>query len=176
MTLLYVIVNGIFFAVLQSGYFFALGTRMTSAYPGFLTVTLGWLIGSALGLQIGHKVKSSFWVGLSLAAYLATFWGLTFLAYDSRFLPLSGAMVAFSGLYAGAFFRVNRSLLGTASRLFFWENNGFIAGWVIGFAGFVWGGIPLLLWLPGLLGAGILACGYLSGQGEGKEDRLFKTT
>ena len=131
MTLLYVIVNGIFFAVLQSGYFFALGT-----------------------------------------AYLGTFWGLTFFAYDIRFLPLCGAMVALSGLYAGAFFRVNRTLLGTASRLFFWENNGFIAGWIIGFFCFVYGGGPLLLWMPGILGAGILLLGFLlphhpSGSGFG---------
>ena len=167
MALLFVIINGIFFAVLQSGFFFALGTRMTSAYPGFLTVTLGWLIGSALGLRIGHKVKPSFWIASSLAAYMATFWGLAFFAYDIRFLPLCGAMVALSGLYAGAFFRVNRSLLGTASRLFFWENNGFIAGWIIGFSGFVWGGVPLLLWMPGLLGGAILLLGFLLTSGSG---------
>ncbi len=67
-------------------------------------------------------------------------------------LPFYAAMIIICGVLAGCFFRVNSALLGSASRLFFIENNGFVLGWIIGFAGFVVYGSVFNLIAPLILG------------------------
>jgi hypothetical protein len=144
--LTYVILVGLFFALLQSSYFFLMAIYLTSAYPSFLAVTIGWLIGVAIGLRVGSWGGDHVWLGLSLVAYFACQVLLKQVSYETALLPVCGLFVAVSGAHSGAFFRNNRETLGTVGRLFFWENNGFLAGWIFGFFGFVLLG-PMFHWL-----------------------------
>ena len=137
----YIVVAGFLFAFLQTGYFYQLQFWMTSAYPSYVTVTLAWLVGSALGLTLGKQASSisSFgWLGASLCAYYGVLVLLRSFPYHLGWLPLQGLLISISGLQAGHFVAVNRSLFKSASRLFFWENNGFVLGWATGFAGYAW--------------------------------------
>ena len=136
----YVLSMGVFFALLQTGYFFQLQFRLTSAYPSFLAVTLAWLIGSAAGLWLSRNAGTRsvlVWLAASLAAYVLVLLLLRAFPYRMGWLPVVGLLICVSGIHAGVFFGASRHVLGTASRLFFWENNGFILGWIAGFAGYV---------------------------------------
>ena len=70
----YLIASGFLFAFLQTGFFFQLQFRLTSAYPSFLAVTLAWLVGSGAGLWLGRKENCggrTAWLVASLAAFSA---------------------------------------------------------------------------------------------------------
>jgi hypothetical protein len=155
----YVILSGLLFAVLQSAYFFVLEIRLTAAYPSFLAVTLGWLLGSVAGLRWGSQLAEGVWIGLSLLAFFSTQGLLHSFPYATWMLPVAALMIAVSGAQAGAFFRQNRDLMKSASRLFFWENNGFIAGWILGFACFVQLGPVYLVTGPAAMALTVGLCG-----------------
>ena len=154
--LTYVILVGVFFALLQSSYFFLMAIHLTSAYPSFLAVTIGWLIGVGLGLRLGQWGGDLVWLGLSLAAFYGCQVLLKQVEYQVALLPVCGLFIAVSGAHSGAFFRNNRETLATVGRLFFWENNGFLAGWLIGFAGFILAG-PVFHWVAPIVLAGVIA-------------------
>ena len=140
----YVVLMGLLFAFLQTGYFFQLQFRLTAAYPTFLTITLAWLLGSVAGLWAGGREGRGegeagrlAWLAASLASYYGVLVLLRRFPYQIEWLPAVGALIAVSGAQAGHFFAVNRALLDSSSRLFFWENNGFVLGWIGGWAGYV---------------------------------------
>jgi hypothetical protein len=157
LALAYATTMGALFAALQSGCFFELQFRMTAAYPSYLAVTVGWLVGSVAGLRVGRRQDGrgrSAWLAASLAAYYLLLLALRALAYRVEWLPLLGLAIVIMGMQAGHFFAANRTLLPTASRLFLWENNGFVIGWIGAFAGQVALGEKLHWYLPLLLGCG----------------------
>lgn len=138
--LFYAVGMGLLFAFLQVGYFWELQFRLTAAYPSFLTVTLSWLVGGIVGLWTGQRSRSRHgagWMIASLCAFGLVAWLLRKFPYQSGWLPVHGALIAVSGAQAGHFFAVNRGLLGSAGRLFLWENNGFVLGWLVGYVGYV---------------------------------------
>src|SRR5437773_2180125 len=110
----YFVASGFLFAFLQTGLFFQLQFRLTSAYPSFLAVTLAWLVGSGAGLWLGRKENGggrTAWLAASLAAYYLVLILLRQFPYRIGWLPVYGLLIAVSGAQAGHFFAVNRSLL-----------------------------------------------------------------
>lgn len=155
---LFVIIMGVFFAVLQTCYFFQLEIWLTAAYPSFLTIMLGWLVGSIAGLIILSSssrviLKSCrTWLVLSIGAYYSVIGLLQTYPYRMKFLPIYGILIGISGVLAGRFFVEFRLIFKTTARLFFMENNGFVLGWILGFWGFVWYGHTFNLVAPLALG------------------------
>ncbi len=144
---------GIYLGLLQTGYFFHLEVWLTATYPGFLTVLSAWMAGTVSGLHFSKArvLKPSMMVVLlfaSLTAYYLSFLLLKLYPYQSGFLPLHGALIFVSGVQGGVFFQTYRNLFPSSSSLFLWENNGFILGWVGGFAGFVLYGTGFTLTAP----------------------------
>jgi len=152
----YVVLCGVLFAALQTAYFFQLTVYWSAAYPSFLAVTLAWLAGSLAGLALGARWSDRRWLAASVGASLLAAVVLRALPHHLAGLLVTTACLALSGAHAGAFFRRNRELLGTAGRLFFWENNGFLLGWTIGFVAFVLAGVNGALALPPLIAVGVL--------------------
>ncbi len=159
---IYLILSGLLFAVLQSAYFFVLEIRLTAAYPSFLAVTLGWLVGSVVGLRWGSRLAEMMWILLSLLAFFSTQTLLYKFPYATWMLPVAALMIAVSGAQAGAFFRQNREMMKSASRLFFWENNGFIVGWIVGFTCFVKFGPVYLIIGPAAMAVSVALSGVLA--------------
>lgn len=137
----HVVAMGVLFAVVQFGLFFQLQLRLTAAYPSFLTVTLAWLIGSVAGLWLGRRGQSTLgfkiWLAASLVSYYLVMVLLRVFPYTIALLPVLGLLIVICGIQAGQFFAANRSLLESSASLFFWENNGFVLGWIVGYAGYV---------------------------------------
>lgn len=156
----YVTSMGLFFAILQTSYFFELEIWLTAAYPSFLTIMLGWLLGNVLGLAAGRRLNGgrspfailSISLLVSLMAYYLSIFVLKAYPYELNYLPLYAIMIMVSGAQAGHFFSVNRSIFHSSSTLFFLENNGFIAGWIAGFFGFIMYGSGFNLMAPIALG------------------------
>lgn len=152
---------GLLFAVLQAGFFFELQLRLTAAYPSYLTVTLAWLLGSVAGLWLGRKAEGASglvgWMAASLAGYYLVLVLLRAFPYKIEALPVMGILIGVCGIQAGHFFGANRSLFESSSSLFLWENNGFLLGWVVGYAGYVAFG-TLFHWISPAL-VGMLALG-----------------
>ncbi|MFQ6678736.1 MAG: hypothetical protein ACE5D0_10535 [Fidelibacterota bacterium] len=155
---LFVIMMGIFFALIQTCYFFQLEIWLTAAYPAYLTIMLGWLIGNVAGLRMfqsgenPNKSSLSLWLILSVAAYYFTICFLQVFPYRMELLPIYGVMIGVSGALAGRFFVSARFIFKTSAKLFFMENNGFVLGWILGFMGFVWRGHTFNLVAPLVMG------------------------
>jgi hypothetical protein len=140
---------GLLLALLQTGYFFHLSVRLTAAYPSYLTVLVGWLAGSAVGLAMARRHGGTLrWIGAALLAYYVSYGLLRLFPYDLSLLPLHAVAVFVCGIMAGVFFVEARPLLPTAAALFFWENNGFVLGWLVGFFGYVKGAETFTLAAP----------------------------
>lgn len=154
--IVYVTWMGVFLAIIQTCYFFGLGIWLTAAYPGYLTLLLGWFAGTVAGLYVGNKTGAGslrrdwFWVLASLTAFYLSHILLKTFPYETPALLAHGLLITVSGAQAGHFFASNRALFQTASRLFFLENNGFVVGWVLGFLGFVWQGSYFIFFAPAL--------------------------
>jgi len=150
----YATLMGVHFALLQTGYFFELQIGLTAAYPSFITVILSWLAGSVIGLRAGrgdadYSISSHI---ASLAAFGACVFSLRTWPYQMELAPLYATLIMISGAQAGHFFAANTKLFKSVSRLLFMENNGFIAGWIIGFFGFVMFGHRFDIIGPAMMG------------------------
>lgn len=134
--ILYPSLVGVLLGLLQTGLFFQLSFTLSSSFRTFLMVTICWLIGSAIGVQIARSIITKRWQlnGLLLAA-LGAYYGCAILLnnspFDTQCWPVYALLIVISGLYPGAFF-VRMGAAYTAQDLFFRENNGFIVGMVAG--------------------------------------------
>ncbi len=149
---------GVELALLQTGAFFHLQVRLTAAYPSYLTVLLTWLAGSIIGLRLakgGAAKPMVLWFGAALGAYYASYALLIAFPHDLTLLPLHGGATLAAGIAAGVFFAAARRLFATAAPLFFWENNGFITGWIVGFVGYTLGAEDFTLVAP-MVGMGLV--------------------
>jgi hypothetical protein len=155
---------GVLFAVVQTGLFFQLQLRLTAAYPSFLTVTLAWLVGSVAGLWLGGRDRGAngfkIWMGASLLSYYLVMILLRMAPYRIELLPALGLLIVVGGIQAGHFFGANRALLESSASLFFWENNGFVLGWIVGYAGFVGFGTAFHWFAPALAGVAAYATSH----------------
>ncbi len=153
---LYPVIVGLLLGVLQTGLYFQLSFTLSSGFGTYLMVTLGWLSGSLLGVLWLTKqpLSTRAILLIALAAYGLCSLLLVAFPFNLSLFPVYALLIVIIGLYPGVFFaRASRhSLTGV---LFFRENNGFIAGLLLGTLLFMIFG-RLTLWLPPLLLVGYL--------------------
>ncbi|MBI4667258.1 MAG: hypothetical protein HY751_12720 [Nitrospinae bacterium] len=159
----YALSMGVFFAVLQTCYFFQLEIWVTAAYPGFLTITVAWLAGSGLGLWLANKhsghgltpLNLTLWLAASVLAFYLSEGLCGYVPFRIEMLWIHGILIGVSGAQAGHFFAAHSKIFNRSSTLFFMENNGFVVGWILGFLGYISLGIPFANLAPVAL-AGLL--------------------
>lgn len=157
--ILYPALVGVLLGLLQTGLFFQLSFTLSSSFRTFLMVTICWLIGSAIGVQIARSAIMKRWQlnGLLLAA-LGAYYSCALLLHNAPFdtqrWSFYALLIVVSALYPGAFF-VRMGSIYTARDLFFRENNGFIVGMVAGTVLFMVLGRGIL-WLAPLVLVGII--------------------
>lgn len=139
--------TGLHFAVLQFGYILLLEINVSSTYLTYMTVVLSWIGGSAGGVWV-EKMGAPSGLVLGVLAY----YGVSLLVFRAPFspfsLPLAALGIAVTGLWAGRFFVYMFARCNRADRLFFHENNGFVAGILLFLAGFTLGGWTFLFVTP----------------------------
>jgi hypothetical protein len=123
---------GLMLGLFQTGLFFQLAFTLSSSFRTYLMVTICWLIGSAIGVQLARHftLGGGHTSGLLLAAlgaYFACAVLLIAAPFHTQLWPVYGLLVVITGLYPGVFF-VRMGKVYKARDLFFWENNGFIVG------------------------------------------------
>ncbi|NWF69410.1 MAG: hypothetical protein HXY40_10015 [Chloroflexi bacterium] len=140
---------GLLLGVLQTGLFFQLTFTLSSGFGIYLLVTLAWLAGSALGVFWGARWSMRLALLAALAAYGLCSLAVNLRAFETQYWPLYALLIMTIGIYPGIFF-ARMAKIYSASQLFFWENNGFIGGLVLGTLLFMLLG-RLVLWLAPLL-------------------------
>jgi len=140
---------GLLLGLLQIGLFFQLTFTLSSSFGTFLLVTLCWLLGSAVGALYLARTPNGTraFLGLALLAYAACGGLLALFPFGTTLWPLYAALILLTGFYPGVFF-ARLSPYFTARALFFRENNGFIAGLVLGTILFMLAGRVVLWVLP----------------------------
>ena len=152
--------TGFYFATLQFCLMTILAINISSAYLTYAIITFSWMCGAVVGLWL-KNLNTRGGLILGAAGYygvyaMATRWPL------ARWILLAGFVGAvLAGLWAGRFFVARLPGFKTADRLFFHENNGFVAGIVMFFAGFTLLGRNFTLWAPAILAFLLLAGDYL---------------
>jgi CDP-diglyceride synthetase len=151
---LYPALVGLLLGLLQTGLFFQLTFTLSSTIATFLLVTLCWLLGSAVGVSYLAKTRwpTSAFLALALLAYAVCVVMLHAAPFNTRWWVFYAALVAISGFYPGVFFGRMASVY-TARTLFLRENNGFIAGLVLGSLLFMLVGRMALWVTPALVAA-----------------------
>lgn len=133
--------TGLLFGLLQTGLYFQLSFALSSSFRTYLMITVGWLIGSALGVQLARRRTLDRRVvrgllALMLVAYGACIVLLRLAPFNTQVWPVYALLVVAAGLYPGVFFvRMGRAY--AARTLFLGENNGFIVGLATGTLAFM---------------------------------------
>jgi hypothetical protein len=144
----YAFFAGVFFAVLQICYFFSLETYLSSVYLTYFTVVIFWLIGVIVGLSLRQDEKGNVLKLVSIITIYIFYFLIKSFSFKLVFLGVSAPLISLSSLYAGYFFKEQGERFKNVKNLFFWENNGFILGFIISFIGFIKWGINFLTWAP----------------------------
>jgi hypothetical protein len=146
---LYPVLVGLLLGLLQTGLFFQLSFTLSSSFGTFLLVTLCWLMGSAVGVLLLARTPhpTLVFLGVALLAYGAVAGLLAAAPFVTSLWPLYGLLVLLTGFYPGVFFARSAPLY-SARTLFARENNGFIAGLVVGTILFMLMGRIVLYILP----------------------------
>ncbi len=170
--ILYVFICGLFFGLIQFSFFFILESNMSSAGLTYLTTTCGWLLGVLSGLALSKRGRPTEMeaVFLSPLLYYAFIAVISRFPYDTRFLPLYVVLIAGSALYGGLFFTANQKRFAQVKHLFFWENNGFMAGILSSFLGVTLAGESFLKIWPVILIAPLLGLRYVLTRGDRLEE------
>lgn len=164
---IYPIIVGLLLGFLQTGLFFQLSFTLSSSFRIFLMVTVCWLLGSAIGVQLAKQTKLPLngFLMLALLAYLACVVLLQLAPFNTQLWPIYGAFIALSGLYPGVFF-VRANAYYRARELFFRENNGFILGLVCSTLLFLIVGRVVLWFIPLLIAGGVAVCSHFATQSK----------
>jgi hypothetical protein len=147
---------GLLLGSLQTGLYFQLSFTLSSSFRTFLMVTVCWLMGSVIGVLVAKQAHLPLngLLALTIAMYFACAALLSVAPFNTELWPVYAIFIMVSGLYPGVFFvRLNQYY--SAQTLFFRENNGFIAGTVMGTLLFLVSG-RLALWIIPLLLAGMV--------------------
>jgi hypothetical protein len=144
---------GILFGVVQTAYFIQLNFELASTYGTFLMVTLAWFTGSIVGLRLSQTRRFALSAGplICILPYLVTLIMLGALPFQADVWPLYSVLVLVSGVFSGLFFGRLAEIVQPVRRLFFMENNGFLAGIAICTLAFLLLGRTVLWVLPMVL-------------------------
>ena len=148
---IYFVTTGLYFAVLQLGYFLMLQLNVSSTYVTYMAVVLAWMTGTVTGLWWDKPGGMRFGIA-GLVAYYAVYGLVSLIPFSLWVLPWAMFGVFVTGLWAGQFFVRYFHKLPKTDVLFFYENNGFILGLLITFIGFVYLGNAFIRFAPLLLG------------------------
>jgi hypothetical protein len=142
---------GLLLGFLQSGLFFLLTFTLSAGFATYLLITLCWLMGGIFGVVYVKRLKVSLrsLLILMLFSYILCGWVAESSPFNTRIWVFYGCLIACAGIYPGVFF-ARASNFYAAHVLFFWENNGFIAGVVISTLSFMVLGRAALWTLPTL--------------------------
>ncbi len=156
---LYPTLVGLLLGLLQAGLYFQLSFTLSSSFRTFLMITVSWLSGSVVGIQIARRlhVDLNTFILLALAAYFACAVVLGAAPFNTQLWPVYAVLVGFIGLYPGVFF-VRASKGYSAHELFFKENNGFIAGLISGTILFLLLGRAALWVMPVVVAIVVMIC------------------
>ena len=147
---------GVYFALIQMTYFFLLEVFLSSrAFPFFIVLAF-WLAGFLAGLNLPTRISFPKILAPGLLAYYAAWGILQKFPYHIEVLPVIGICIAVSAAAAGYYFVWAEKKITSAKNLFFYENNGFVAGLLVSLLWAVSSGKSMLLAGP-LVGA-IPAC------------------
>jgi ABC-type xylose transport system permease subunit len=82
---------GMLFGLIQTGLFFQLSFTLSSSFRTFLMVTICWLIGSAIGIQIAQSIITKRWqMNILLLAALLAYYGCALFLRSARSIHNSG--------------------------------------------------------------------------------------
>lgn len=151
---------GLLLGLLQTGLFFQLAFTLSSSIGTFLLVTLCWLLGSALGVLYLGKTRQpmGLFLALTLAAYAVCVVILNAAPFNTRWWLVYAVLIVLAGFYPGVFF-ARMATVYQARTLFLRENNGFIAGLVLGSLLFMLLGRVALWAAPAIVAALVYAMG-----------------
>lgn len=138
---------GVLLGFVQTGLFLQLAFTLSSSITTYLTITLCWLIGSAIGVLFLTRLRWSLVQYLLLAMFAYALCGIMLVLqpFETRLLPLYAVAIVAIGVYPGVFFQRMTGRY-SARSLFFFENNGFIVGVVISTLAFMVAG-QIVLWI-----------------------------
>jgi hypothetical protein len=161
---------GMLLGSLQTGLYFQLSFTLSSSFRKFLTVTVCWLIGSAIGVWLGKhtNVPLNLFLLVAILMYFSCALVLAAAPFDTSLWLVYAVFIVLIGLYPSVFF-VRQNRYYRARDLFFRENNGFIAGIVCATLLFLLSG-RLALWItPSLIAGATLACtAFLTESRQGR--------
>ncbi len=155
---LYCFLSGLHFALLQFGYIYLLQIHVTATWLTFALVTLTWMVGALSGLWL-KKGDAHTGLGMGLLGYLIVHLLTRLFPFSLAILPAAAVCILAGGFWAGRFFPFMTRRLPRTDLIFFHENNGFILGILLCFAGLTLLGRVSLLWMPLLTGGGLALFG-----------------
>ncbi len=156
--LFYCFVSGLHFALLQFGYIYLLQIHITSTYLTFAMVTLAWMAGVLAGLW-WQKGDAHTGLGLGLLSYFIVHLLTQLYPFSTATLYPAAFFILTSGFWAGRFFPFMGQRLPRMDLIFFHENNGFLLGIILCFAGITLWGRGALIWLPTVTGTALALFG-----------------
>jgi hypothetical protein len=129
--ILFAFTAGLYFAVCQVGFFRYLEFNLSSTFVCYYATIGMWLLGGLVGLLLRKEALAIPLLLGGLAAYYLHPLVLARFPFDMRLLPVYLFFIFVTALYSGYFFRHARRRFHSAKSLFFHENNGFLAGYVL---------------------------------------------
>jgi hypothetical protein len=128
----YPLLVGCLLGLLQTGLFFQLTFALSSGFMTYLLIVICWLLGSAIGAYyVSHwQVSLRLCLLLMLIAYAVCCYLVNSNPFNTHIWFIYAGLIGLAGLYPGVFFARTAKVYAVRP-LFFWENNGFIAGLVI---------------------------------------------
>jgi hypothetical protein len=122
------IVTGAWLGLVQVALGFAAMAGAGGTAALFFALLFAWIAGGAAGALRGRPVVL---LGAALVLAVGARAALATWPFEAAPLVLSLVAGAAAGAYAGAFFRERAALWGDVRALLLWENNGFVAGYLI---------------------------------------------
>ena len=123
------LVTGLWLGLAQVALSFALLVGAGASALQVFLVTAAWLAGGAIGTR---SQRSTPLLALALAALVVGRLALAFAPFARGATALALVAAVACGAYAGSFLATRATIFGDARAVLFHENNGFLAGWILG--------------------------------------------
>ncbi|MCF8242631.1 MAG: hypothetical protein K9J16_14730 [Melioribacteraceae bacterium] len=138
---------GFFFGIIQSALYFTVQVNITATYTGYFLIVFMWIAGVVFSLQTNfiNDIPKAFLLAI-ISYYLLVF--ITGVILPGFFIYLLCSLLVFaSAVSVGVFFKILGQKV-EPDKLFFHENNGFVAGTITGLLYFVDFGMWFVYLIP----------------------------